>query len=187
MPFNTLLKSNFSIWCFRMQVCATPTHLVAGLALALLVPPVHPVVVGGRLFPVLAGAHIPEARLARELHVLHEAADAMGVRDDLARAALEPSAIFLQQTRGEVNRMRRKRLQFYKRCQQNAENQVAILQEKSTECGEKGCNSTREVNRKKKEKGCNSTRDWIGHRKPMHFFQMKLTWRRGNAKGKFFF
>ena len=88
---------HWEIWHFKLNLEGeSNSYLITGLALALLVTPVHPVVVGGRLLSVLSGPDIPKAWFAGELDVLDEGGDAVRVCDDFTRAALETSAIFLQ-------------------------------------------------------------------------------------------
>lgn len=79
-------------------------YLSALLALALLQLAVHPVVVGGGLLPILADAHVPVGRLARQLRLLVHEGDAVLVGDQLAGGALHPLAALLrEETNMNVN------------------------------------------------------------------------------------
>jgi hypothetical protein len=71
-------------------------YLATLLALALLWPPMNPVVVDARLLAVLSHAHIPESGFTRELGPLHQYVNAAGVCNDLACRALHPRPVFLK-------------------------------------------------------------------------------------------
>lgn len=72
------------------------SYLAALFALALLGPPVDPVVGRLGLLPVLPDADVPEGGLALQLRSLHQRRDAARVGDDLARRALHPGTVLLQ-------------------------------------------------------------------------------------------
>ena len=63
-------------------------YLIAGLAFALLVTTMNPVVVSGSLLSVLSWANISERWFTRELDILHQRWDTVCVCYNLARAAL---------------------------------------------------------------------------------------------------
>lgn len=71
------------------------TYLATMFTFALLRSPVHPMVVGRRLFAILANADVPERGLTRHFGAVQQRPDAIDVRYYLARGTFHPWSMFL--------------------------------------------------------------------------------------------
>lgn len=71
------------------------THLAALIAFSLLRSPMHPMMVGGRLFSILSHTDIPKRWLARHLAAIHGDRKAAGVNNDFTSRTFHPGSMFL--------------------------------------------------------------------------------------------
>lgn len=70
-------------------------YLATLSALALLRPPMHPVMMYARLLAILSHPHVSEGRFTSELHPIHQDTHAALVGDDVAGRTFQSGAVFL--------------------------------------------------------------------------------------------